>query len=83
MLRLYYYGPLSDVSGHRETTLKFPENETTIADIIDQLERENKPLGEALRHSAVRVALNKKVEEVTAVVSDNDEIAFLPPFSGG
>lgn len=54
---------------------------STVADVYDALRRSHPGL-EANRKS-VRAALNQEFAEWDVVVSDGDEVAFIPPVSGG
>ena len=54
---------------------------STVADVYDSL-RKSHPGLEADRGS-VRVAVNQEFAEWDAMVSDGDEVAFIPPVSGG
>jgi molybdopterin synthase catalytic subunit len=54
---------------------------STVADVYDSLRREH-PALEADR-AAVRAAVNQEFAGWEAVVADGDEVAFIPPVSGG
>ncbi len=54
---------------------------STVADVYDAL-RKSHPALEANRES-VRAAVNQEFAEWGAIVSDGDEVAFIPPVSGG
>lgn len=40
-------------------------------------------LGEALTGRSILISINQEFAGKDAVVKDNDEVGFLPPFSGG
>src|ERR1700737_14400 len=54
---------------------------STVADVYDALRKAHPGL-EANRES-VRVAVNQEFADWDAIVSDGDEVAFIPPVSGG
>ncbi len=54
---------------------------STVADVYDAL-RKSHPALEANRES-VRAAVNQEFAEWGSIVSDGDEVAFIPPVSGG
>src|SRR6202040_1516487 len=54
---------------------------STVADVYEALRRE-RPALEA-DHKAVRAALNQEFKDWSAEVADGDEVAFIPPVSGG
>ena len=74
-------GRLRDVAGWRERTLDQPP--ATLAALRALLAQEDPALGEALSGPSVQVAVNKVVTRDDLSISLNDEIAFLPPMSGG
>lgn len=52
--------------------------------LVDRLEADlPAPLIEALRFDAVMVSVNKVMASWDDELSAGDEVAFLPPFSGG
>jgi len=80
MVRLVFLGRLENVAGvaHMNCPLAEP---TTLADLLGMLPT---ALAEALQGPKVRVARNGTVAGAEGlVVQDGDELAFLPPVSGG
>ncbi|MFC3173529.1 MoaD/ThiS family protein [Novosphingobium bradum] len=80
MAKLVFLGRLEDLAGApaRDCPLAGP---TVLADLLAKLAP---ALAEALGGGKVRLALNGTiVERAGLVVADGDELAFLPPVSGG
>ena len=80
MARLLFLGRLEDVAGTAEMNLSLPRP-TSLPGLLDLLPP---ALAEALSGPRVRLALNGglvRAEDVS--VADGDELAFLPPVSGG
>lgn len=78
-LKLVFLGRLEDVAGG-------PEREVVMAASIDDvLAALDEELAAALRADKVKVAVNGMMfHDCNApVLKDGDEIAFLPPVSGG
>ena len=78
-INLVFLGRLEDVAG--ESTLAVP-----LAQSIDAvLEGLSPDLAEALRGPRVKLAVNGILLQDTdaPVLKDGDEVAFLPPVSGG
>ena len=74
-------GRLRDVAGWRERTIDpIP---ATLSALRDRLAGEDAALGEALAGKGVQVALNKALARGEASLKAGDEVAFLPPMSGG
>lgn len=78
MARLVFLGKLADVAGAAECAVK----PGALADILARLPA---ALAVALLDERVRVALNGELiaHPEAVILADGDELAFLPPVSGG
>lgn len=80
MARLLFLGRLEDIAGTPDLTVPLQEP-TTLADVLLMLPP---ALGEALAGPKVKLALNGTlVPAAGLMLADGDELAFLPPVSGG
>lgn len=75
MLTVLFLGRLRDAAGAEQRTVDYRAD---VAALIDSFEPE---LATALRSGKVRVAVNGSFGATT--LADGDEVAFLPPVSGG
>ena len=74
------FARLRDITGASELARDLPPG-TTIGDVWRQLADEFPELAHYER--SISSAINADYARMTQVVSDGDEIAFLPPVSGG
>jgi molybdopterin synthase sulfur carrier subunit len=76
--RLLFLGRLEDIAGGPETEV--PGG--ALADVLAGLDRD---LAAALRGDRIRLALNGTLiaDRAGMVLAEGDELAFLPPVSGG
>ena len=81
MAKVLLLGRLRDVAGWRERTLDPAPDRLSL--LREFLSREDAALGEALAGRGVQAAVNKAVVRGDVALSPGDEIAFLPPMSGG
>jgi molybdopterin synthase sulfur carrier subunit len=81
MAKVLMLGRLRDVAGWRERTLEAPP--ATLSALRALLAAEDPALGEALAGKGVQAAVNKALVRADAALAPGDEIAFLPPMSGG
>ncbi|MEP7222730.1 MAG: MoaD/ThiS family protein [Novosphingobium sp.] len=80
MIRLVFLGLLADLAGAAEIVLDINEP-TPLDELIAMLEES---LAAALRGAKVKLALNGAlVARAGLVAASGDELAFLPPVSGG
>lgn len=81
MARILFFGRLRDVAGCAMTEIA--ECGASLAELRELLARENPMLGEALHDPSVRVAVDQTMVGRDGSIEGADEIAFMPPLSGG
>ena len=75
-VHLTLFGQLADITGRTEMMLHdVPDTETLIKTLHDMYP--------SLANSKYVIALNKKVIRENTILSGDNNIALLPPFSGG
>jgi len=74
------FASVSDVLGTRETSVALPDG-SSVADLKVLLEQAHPQLGPMWEGLAV--AVNGTLEEDSRQLADDDEVALLPPVSGG
>jgi len=79
-VRVRFFARLREQAGAEMEALEVPPG-STLADVYDNMRRKH-PALEADR-AAVRGAINQEFATWDAVVSQGDEVAFIPPVSGG
>lgn len=83
MARLLFFGKLADIAGARMRDYSLAGEGHSLADLIAALSADEPALGAALVDLKVRYLVNEEMARDDMVLSDQDEIAFLPPVSGG
>jgi molybdopterin converting factor subunit 1 len=74
------FAVLRDVAGTPEVSLPLPEG-STAADAGEAIARRFPAVGPRLR--ALAYAVNRAYAPATTVLQDGDELALIPPVSGG
>ena len=74
------FARLRELAGAGELTREVPDGSTAL-EVWNALTREWPALNEYTK--AISVAVNEEYSRLTANVHDGDEVAFLPPVSGG
>ncbi len=81
-MRVVFYGKLADLMGReRDATLDLAAE--TVAAVIRRLAADEAAFAAALASMRVRYAVNDVMAAPETTVKTGDEIAVLPPFSGG
>jgi molybdopterin converting factor subunit 1 len=79
-VRVLFFGALRDWSGSATDSLTLPEG-STLADLVSHYERKIPKLKQFL--PSIALSLNQQYARTDSVLHDQDEVALLPPVSGG
>jgi len=83
MIKILFFAQLADYAKTDSIELNFSAG-TSTRDLLSELEqRLPTKLLESLRHDANMLSVNHVMAAWDDPLTDGDEIAFLPPFSGG
>jgi molybdopterin converting factor subunit 1 len=77
-VHILYFGVLSQVMNNNSQSIQLPEN-STIQELLDILITENS----LVKNYKFQIAVNKQIVTSEVIIKEGDEIALLPPFSGG
>ena len=79
-MRVLLFGRLAELAGWRSRELAGP---ASVAALRERLAEEDAALGAALAERSVKVAVNQVMRHADAELAAGDEVAFMPPLSGG
>jgi molybdopterin converting factor subunit 1 len=79
-IKLLFFGRAKELSGTGEVALELPKG-TTTTDLMGIIARDY-PKTEPVLPSVV-LAVNQEYTEGTVALSNGDEVACIPPISGG
>ena len=84
MVRLVFLGKFGDIAPPDLAEVVLPGEVRSLADLQAWLARTQPQLGAAMAATKTRLIVNQCVAHDMALsLADGDEIAFLPPMSGG
>ena len=82
MITLKYFASLKSIAEKEEDQLDI-ENPITLDQLSDIISKTTPKMGELIREKKVLISVNQEMASVNTIIHDGDEVAFLPPFSGG
>ena len=83
-MQLLYFAWLRERMGRSGEEIVRPEGVATVADLIDWLRARDPAGANAFAVSGViRAAVNETFAQPDTALTDQDEVAFFPPVTGG
>jgi len=82
MVRIKFFAMLKGIVGREELEMEIGET-LTVGELKARLIEEYPVLKELFDSRSVLISVNQEFASSEGVVKDGDEVAFLPPFSGG
>jgi molybdopterin converting factor subunit 1 len=82
MITLKYFASLRAIAEKEEDSLDI-ENPITIDQLSDIISKTAPKMGAIIREKKVMISVNQEMASADTIIHDGDEVAFLPPFSGG
>ncbi|MBB5745412.1 MoaD/ThiS family protein [Brevundimonas variabilis] len=79
MARVLMFGVLQDLAGWRTREI----DTTSLSALTDLLMTEDAVLGERLSRPGVFAVVNQTMVRTDVILAPDDEVAFVPPVSGG
>ena len=84
MVRLVFLGKFGEMAPAGLAEIALPKDVRTLGDLKDWVARQQPLLGAAMEATRTRLIVNQCVaHDLSQAVADGDEVAFLPPMSGG
>ena len=82
MIIVKYFASLRSITGKEEEQFNMG-TETTLEKLCNELSKTAPKIGEMIREKKIIISVNMDVIQLGAIIKDGDEVALLPPFSGG
>lgn len=81
MVRILLFAGLAEAAGSSVVTLEMNASERTVGAIREKLAKQYPAMKDLLEKSMI--AINQEYATAADSVQESDEIAFIPPVSGG
>jgi molybdopterin synthase catalytic subunit len=83
VLEVRLFAILRERAGAGSLSVELPDEGTTVRDALLALGRQSEPLASALERMPVVMAVNREYAESGDALAPGDELALIPPVSGG
>lgn len=80
---IWYFARIKEAVNCEKETLQLPDEVESVDDLVNWLSLRGDAWNKALNEGKVLVAINEAVASRHTMLSDEDEIAFYPPVTGG
>jgi molybdopterin converting factor subunit 1 len=81
MVTVKLFALLKEKAGCDELRIRLDRG--TVADLLGQVAREHPSLSDMISHGNILVSVNQELARQDSLLKDGDEVALMPPFSGG
>ena len=82
MITVKYFASLRSIAGKDEDQFNMG-TETTLENLGHEISKTIPKIGKMILNKKIMVSVNLDVVPLGANIKDGDEVALLPPFSGG
>ena len=84
LLKILYFAWLKEHTGQASEDMQLPDGVDTVGGLIPHITKQSAGHKTALKNlDAVRVAVNRVYGDLATPITNNDEVAFFPPVTGG
>ncbi|MGE0561859.1 MAG: MoaD/ThiS family protein [Flavobacteriales bacterium] len=78
-LKVKYFGMLAETVGYQEDEIQIASSQISVVELTEEIIKKHPKLNTM----NFKVAVNQSVVNNNLIITENDEIALLPPFAGG
>ncbi len=82
-IKLLYFGRPRERLDTAGGSADIPDHIVTLAELLAWLRARGEPWAHELEEKRVRCAINQSMAELSAPISEHDEVAVFSPISGG
>ena len=83
-MKIKYFAWVAEIIDKREEEIKVPDHVTDINTLINFLCTKDESYEAAFANrKQIKFAINQKLSRSNAKITNNDEVAFFPPMTGG
>ena len=82
MITVKFFASLKTIAEREEDHIEI-ENSISMDQLSEIISKTSPKMGDIIRDKKVMISVNQEMADLDTIIHDGDEVAFLPPFSGG
>ena len=82
MITVKFFASLKTIAKKEEDHIEI-ENSISMDQLSEIISKTSPKMGDIIREKKVMISVNQEMADSDTIIHDGDEVAFLPPFSGG
>ena len=82
MITVKFFASLKDIAEKEEEQIEV-QSSISMDQLSDIISKTSPKMADIIRDNKIMVSVNQEMVDANTVIHDGDEVAFLPPFSGG
>ena len=82
MITVKFFASLKTNAEREEGHIEI-ENSISMDQLSEIISKTSPKMGDIIRDKKVMISVNQEMADSDTIIHDGDEVAFLPPFSGG
>ncbi|MBT6297459.1 MAG: molybdopterin converting factor subunit 1 [Nitrospina sp.] len=82
MITVKYFASLKAIAEKEEEQIEV-QSSISMDQLSDIISKTSPKMADIIRDNKIMISVNQEMADANTVIHDGDEVAFLPPFSGG
>jgi molybdopterin converting factor subunit 1 len=82
MITVKYFASLKAIAEKEEEQIEV-QSSISMDQLSDIISKTSPKMADIIRDNKIMISVNQEMADADTVIHDGDEVAFLPPFSGG
>ena len=82
MIKVKYFASLKAIAKKEEEQIEV-QSSISMDQLSDIISKTSPKMADIIRDNKIMISVNQEMADADTVIHDGDEVAFLPPFSGG
>ena len=82
MITVKFFASLKAIAEKEEEKIEV-QSSISMDQLSDIISKTYPRIGDIIRDNKIMISVNQEMADADTVIHDGDEVAFLPPFSGG